>query len=230
MNYYEYTTSGGGGGGNVTIVGSTIEVPVTTSAGKPIEITGSVYILNPGGGSATSVTITNPLPLPVTSSPGNPVIISGDVNSTVANWPASQVVTSSNGNPVRVTGTITATASISNWPTAQNVTASIANPVAVVGTVSTQDALAGTGTFTTSNVSNISTLVLDPELTRRGAMIFNTTTTLIYIAYGFTATTTNYSVKLPANGLIEVPFSYCGAINAVAASSGPFILNVTEFT
>jgi hypothetical protein len=161
MNYYEYTPGGGGGGGSVTLI-SPIPLPVTSSAGSPVEITGSVYVLNPGGASSNVVVTNTPLP--------------------------------------------------------------------VTGTFEITQTIAGTGSFTSSNVSNTNTLVLATNLSRRGAMIFNTTSTVVLISYGFTATLSNYSVKLPANGMIEVPFNYCGAINAIASSVGPFTLNVTEFT
>ena len=189
MNYYEYTPgSGGGGGGAVSII-SPIPLPVTTSAGSPIEITGSVYVMNPGG-AGTNVTIVGPIPLQVTSSVASPVIVSGTLT----------------------------------------VTASAANPLPVSGTIVTTVRVPGTGSFTSANIGASNTLVLASNTNRNGAMIFNTTTTLVYVAYGFTATLSNYSTKLPANGMLEVPYGYYGIINAIAASAGPFVLNVTEFT
>lgn len=65
---------------------------------------------------------------------------------------------------------------------------------------------------------------------RKGWMIFNDSTAILYLLYGSgTASSTNYSVKIPAQSLFEMPTNpvYTGALSGVWASANGFAY-VTE--
>lgn len=90
-----------------------------------------------------------------------------------------------------------------------------------------------TGTITSVAVANTDTLLLAVNTNRRGAIIYNDTSSAI-LKIGFstsTITTTNFSVQISAGGFFEVPFGYTGQVRGLwsvneGGSSGA---RITEF-
>jgi hypothetical protein len=75
------------------------------------------------------------------------------------------------------------------------------------------------GTATLSNVAASATTVsiLASNASRKGAIIQNDSSSAMYLAYAATASTTAYTVKIPANTGFEMPITpvYTGAMSAV---------------
>lgn len=61
--------------------------------------------------------------------------------------------------------------------------------------------------------------ILAPLMDRIGAIIVNDGQAVLYLAFGDKASTTDYTVKILANGVYEVPFVYAGLITGVWASA-----------
>lgn len=77
------------------------------------------------------------------------------------------------------------------------------------------------GTATSSNVSGSASNVtlLSSNASRKGATIFNDSSSILYVKLGTTASTTSYTVQLPQNAYYEVPYSYTGNIDGIWASA-----------
>jgi hypothetical protein len=74
------------------------------------------------------------------------------------------------------------------------------------------------------------TQLLAANTVRKGATIFNDSTADLYLALGTTAaSTSNFTIKLPAGGYYEAPFSYSGEIRGIW-SSATGNARVTELT
>jgi hypothetical protein len=96
--------------------------------------------------------------------------------------------------------------------------------------------LAGPTTGTKSNVNDAasSTTVLASNANRKGATFFNDSTVSLYLDLsGGTATTTSFSVLIPAQGYFELPVCqggvYTGLITGIWASDASGAVRVTEF-
>ncbi len=92
-------------------------------------------------------------------------------------------------------------------------------------------ATTGTPTEVANAVAN--GVVLAANANRKGSSIFNDDTygtgATAHIALGFTASATAYTVKIPPQGLYELPANYVGLVNRYStAATG--ILKVTELT
>jgi hypothetical protein len=70
----------------------------------------------------------------------------------------------------------------------------------------TQSQIAGIATTTTLIASNTA---------RKGATIFNDSTSVLYVKLGATASTISFTVKLQAGDYYEVPFGYTGIIDGI---------------
>lgn len=86
-------------------------------------------------------------------------------------------------------------------------------------------------TATLANVASVatSTAVLAANANRKGATIWNDSTSVLYLNFGGTAAATACTVKMRADDYYEVPFGYTGLINGIwvtAAGSA----RVTEIT
>lgn len=75
-----------------------------------------------------------------------------------------------------------------------------------------------------------SVTVLAANANRLGAMLFNNSTSLCYVKFGATASTTSFTVRMASQGYYEVPFNYTGRIDAVWAAAGGGAMRVTELT
>ena len=86
-------------------------------------------------------------------------------------------------------------------------------------------AQAPSSTATLSSVASSATTVslLASNTARKGMTVFNESTAILYLAYAATASTTAYTVQIPANSYYELPFikTYTGAISGIwSAANG----------
>ncbi len=106
-----------------------------------------------------------------------------------------------------------------------------ADPIEVTGDFGTTPATAGAATDVLNAVADGQ--VLAANVNRKGASIFNDDTygtgATAHIALGFTASATAFTVKLPPQGLYELPSGYTGVVRRYStAATGT--LRVTELT
>lgn len=74
-----------------------------------------------------------------------------------------------------------------------------------------------------------STSLLAANTARRGAMIFNESTAILYVALAASASVTAYTYQIPAGGYWEVPALYTGAVFGIwAAANGS--ARITQIT
>jgi len=181
-------------------------------------ITGSVAVTGPLTDAQLRATAV-PVSLTSTTLTGTSAVNTAQVNG----------VTTLTGNGVTGTGSQRVTIASDNTAFAVNATLS-AETTKVIGTVN----LATTATATLSNVSSSasSVTVLASNASRRGAMIFNDSTAVLYLKFGATASTTSYTVQIPSNAYYELPansFLYNGILDGIwSAANGS--ARVTEVT
>lgn len=113
-----------------------------------------------------------------------------------------------NGNPINTTNGLSVTAAV-QLVAGTALTATSGLPV------NPQQSATGTLTSVAAAVSNTQLLALNTS--RKGAYFFNDGTSIMYLAFNATASTTSYTVQVPANGFFEMPTFpvYTGQINAV---------------
>lgn len=82
--------------------------------------------------------------------------------------------------------------------------------------------VASSGVIASVNAATSSTTVLAANANRKGATIYNDSTAVLYLALAdTTASTTVYSVQIPAGGYFEVPNRYAGKIVGIwSAANG----------
>jgi hypothetical protein len=71
--------------------------------------------------------------------------------------------------------------------------------------------------------------LLASNASRKGATIYNDSTSVLYVKFGTTASNTSFTVRMIANAYYEVPFSHTGRIDGIWASATGNA-RVTEFT
>jgi len=82
-----------------------------------------------------------------------------------------------------------------------------------------------TATRINTAASTVSVLLAPANAARKGATIWNNSTSNLYIELGATPTTSSFSVKISADGYYELPFSYIGLINGIwDAANGSALL------
>lgn len=87
---------------------------------------------------------------------------------------------------------------------------------------------------TTATLSNVagsasSVTVLAANTARRGASIYNDSTSVLYLKFGSTASSTSFTVKMQADEYFEVPFGYSGILTGIWVSATG-AARVTEIT
>jgi hypothetical protein len=92
---------------------------------------------------------------------------------------------------------------------------------------------AGAGPAANSTITNVTSsitvvTILALNNSRKGASVFNDSASLLYLALGAAASTTNFTTRVPPDGYFEVPFEYLGVITGLWASASGFA-RVTEF-
>lgn len=89
--------------------------------------------------------------------------------------------------------------------------------------------LSATGTASNVSGSATSVTVLASNANRVGATVYNDSSAILYLKLGATASTSSYTVQLPANAYYEVPARYTGIIDGIWASATG-VARVTELT
>jgi hypothetical protein len=154
----------------------------------------------------------------------------------------SVAITAGSGTPIRVlTGLGAASADqqvMTLADSAGNLLGTPAAPVPVVAEPSTntigniRKAPSSTGTITSVTAAAASTLLLAGNTNRLGAAFYNDSTATLYLALAGAASTTAYTVQVPAGGYYELPNDGCGYVGAVygiwSAANGA--ARVTELT
>jgi hypothetical protein len=119
---------------------------------------------------------------------------------------------------------------------AVNLAATGINLVGGVGTSSTAalrvvEASAATGTQTNPSLSTTSATLLAASTSRRGATVYNGSTSIVYVRLSATAaSSTTFTVKLYPEDYYEVPGNYNGAITAVLNTGTTTSVQVTQVT
>ncbi len=136
---------------------------------------------------------------------------------------SSAVVLASDQSSIPVAATLQAGSAVIGHVINDAGTASIGT----VGiTTSTTSALTSVGSNSSSSVT-----VLALNASRKGAMVFNDSTAILYLKFGATASTTSFTVQIPANGYYELPGPsiYTGVLDGIwSATNGN--ARVTEIT
>jgi hypothetical protein len=89
--------------------------------------------------------------------------------------------------------------------------------------------LAATGTVTSVNDTASSTTLLSSGATRKGFRIFNDSTQRLYVKYGTTASATDFTVRVEADGYLEENHYY-GRVDGIWAADGSGAARITELT
>lgn len=100
------------------------------------------------------------------------------------------------------------------------------------GRLATLARISGAGTGTTSRPSASTTTsaqLLAANTSRLGATIWNEGANELFVKAGTTASTTDYSTRIPPGGYWEAPFGYTGRIDGIT-STGTAQAQITEYT
>ena len=95
----------------------------------------------------------------------------------------------------------------------------------------TKELVAATSAVTRTASSTLTTTILASNANRLNAVIFNESTSLLYLKFGATATNTSYTVQLSSNAYYEIPTAhvYTGVIDGIwVAANGAAM--ATELT
>ncbi len=104
-----------------------------------------------------------------------------------------------------------------------------AAPVVVSGSTAAPASATGTVSSVASGIASVT--ILAANANRLGATILNTDANALYLLLNSgTASATNLTVNVPANGYYEVPFRYTGILKGIWAADGSGSAIVTEFT
>lgn len=131
------------------------------------------------------------------------------------------------GNPVRVGGRAS-----NADPTAMSADGDMVT-VALdrKGQAYTLPGRAATATLSNVNDAATSTSLLASNTSRKGVIIHNDSTSILYLKYGATASTTSYTYKIPADGTWEMPAPiYTGALDGIWSADSTGAARITELT
>lgn len=96
------------------------------------------------------------------------------------------------------------------------------------GQLVTVPGVSGTDTITSVTAATASTTVLAANTSRKGAVFFNDSTAILYLAFAATASTTSYTVQIPPGGYYELPRPIRQAIITGIWSAANGSVKVTE--
>lgn len=86
-----------------------------------------------------------------------------------------------------------------------------------------------TATLTNVNDTASSTTLLSANTDRRGFAIHNDSTSILYVKFGTTASTTSYTVKLAADAYYESPsWCYTGRVDGIWSADASGAARITE--
>lgn len=188
---------------------------------QPVIDTDTLNVTIPG-----TVAVTGPLtdaqlratPVPVSgtvavSSVGGSVAVTGPL--TDAELRATAVEVDGSGVTQPVSGTF--------WQATQ--------PVSVAATLATQRVRAATSNVTSVADTASSTTLLASNANRLGASIHNTSSAVLYVKFGTTASATDFTVRMAQYDYYEVPDGYTGRIDGIwATDPGDGAAKITELT
>lgn len=97
--------------------------------------------------------------------------------------------------------------------------------------VESKEIRSGTATVTSVAKSTSSVLILASNTSRLGATIFNNSNRGMWLKFGTSATSSDFTVKIDGDFYYEVPFGYTGVLHAawdVGGSGSALITEVTQ--
>jgi hypothetical protein len=113
------------------------------------------------------------------------------------------------------------------------VIASDQSPIPVTGAIIATPAVSTSAALTNVAGSASSVTLLAANANRKMAAIFNSSTTsssTLYLAFAASASTSSYSVQIPAGGYYELPAPiYTGEISGIWSTTATAIAHITEF-
>lgn len=211
-------------GSGVTQPISAVSLPLPTGAAtSALQTTGNSTLVTISGQLPTTLgakTIANSLAVTIASDQVVPIsattlpLPTGAATAALQTAGNSTLVTISGQLPVSL-GAKTSANSLSVTLASDQVV-TVAGPLAATGTITSVSSLATTQTLLSANAN------------RKGYVIFNDSTQILYVAFSATATTTAYSVKLFPNGAATSDLDYTGVISGIWASANG-AAKVTEF-
>lgn len=245
-------TAGTPSGGVVSVQG--------VSGGTAIPISGTVTLTSTTANQGTANTVANGWPVKITDGTSTAAVKAASTAAVAAD-PAQVVALSPNNNILanallikNTDGTNTAAVKAASTAAAATDPALVVaispnntlpvnqtqiNGVAVLtgsgttGTGAQRTVLAthATGTITSVAGSATSVTLLAANTLRSGAMFYNDSTQIVYLALASTASTSSYTVQLPPNGYYELPAAGCynGIVTGIQSSATGNV-RVTEIT
>lgn len=221
-------------------------VSTAVTAGTPVNTT------NYDASAAGNVTFTVKNTVAATAFTGAPVLVFERSDDGIS-WAALIVVRSDTGTALS-THTLPANTANgefqfdaamlgANWVRCRITTAQTANgmtvviaagglafdPIVVVtGTPAVKGPSPATSAITTVSVTTSSLSILAANAARLGAVIYNESGAICYVALASVASLTAYTVQIAVGGYYEVPFNYTGTIFGIT-QTGTAVLRVSAF-
>jgi hypothetical protein len=96
-----------------------------------------------------------------------------------------------------------------------------AGTATLLGSSNTAASVVGPANAASTSVASAatSTVLIAANASRKGAALFNESTSALYLKLGSSASVTSYTVQVVANGYYEVPFGYTGVITGIWATA-----------
>lgn len=206
--------------GSVSVSNFPAAQPITDNGGS-LTVDGSVSVSNFPATQPVSIAAA----LPVTDNNGS-LTVDGSVS--ITGTPSVSI----SGTPTVNTNTHAVTAS-GAFPVTDNAgsltvddgggSLTVDGSVSITGTSPVTLPTAGTGTLSNVAGAAASTQLLASNANRKGVVIWNESTALLYVAYAAAASATAYTYQIVAGGYLEMapPFIYTGIITGIwAAANG----------
>ena len=86
-----------------------------------------------------------------------------------------------------------------------------------------------TGTLTSVSLTTSSQVFLAANSARKGFIIYNDSSNMVFLAFAATASTTAFSTKIQAGGAFDSDIDYTGVVSGIASSASGAV-RITEFT
>ena len=206
---------------NVTL--SSNSLTINNDANNPIPVTGNIST-----GLTQPLTDTQLRATPIAISDNNgSLTVDGIVE--VNNFPTNFEISNDIGNPIPISGTVTANAG-TNLNTSALALESGGNLASINNKLNSQ--VVSSSTVTTVNASVSDTTLLASNANRKGFIIFNNSTAILYVLLASgTSSSSNFSILLNQNEslIIDNTCLYTGIIKGIWASATGDC-KVTEFS
>ena len=206
------------------------------SAANPVYIQGSIAAVNPSVGSNNAAALAFDTQVGGIVATAAPTLVNGNLSAlslttlgglridgvyavATANATAADVMNSG--------GYVTTTAPTYTTGQLNPLSLDTAGNLRVTGFVTTNKAASSAVTSTAASTSSVT--ILASNATRLAATIFNTSSKVMYIKLGATASTSSFTTQLFNNSYWEIPDTYTGVVDAVWAGTGGAAI-VTELT